>query len=278
MTKVTINLNKNVEENAEEYFLKAKKARKKLEGAKKALAISLDKLKKEQKSSEKKLVEIEEAEVEKKRVKDKKEKKEWFEKFRWFISSEGFLVIGGRDATTNEIIIKKHTDKDDIVCHTDMSGSPFFVIKKNSAKEKGKEIGEATIQEAIDATFCLSRAWKLGLVSGDTFWVRPEQVSKEAQAGEYLAKGAFMIRGKTNYLSPNSRFAVGIVEKGDQAGKMMGAPLSAIKTHCKEKEFVEVMQGKEKSSDVAKKIRAKIGGDLDDIIAALPPGGVAVNK
>ena len=29
--------------------------------------------------------------------------KEWYEKFRWFYSSEGFLCIGGRDSTTNDI-------------------------------------------------------------------------------------------------------------------------------------------------------------------------------
>ena len=31
-----------------------------------------------------------------------------FEKFFWFISSENFLVIGGRDQQQNEIIVKRH--------------------------------------------------------------------------------------------------------------------------------------------------------------------------
>jgi len=47
--------------------------------------------------------------------------KEWYEKFRWFISSDDFLILGGRDATSNEIVIKKHTEKNDLVFHR-----PFF--------------------------------------------------------------------------------------------------------------------------------------------------------
>ena len=31
-----------------------------------------------------------------------------FEKFLWFISSENYLVIGGRDQQQNELIVKKH--------------------------------------------------------------------------------------------------------------------------------------------------------------------------
>ncbi len=31
-----------------------------------------------------------------------------FEKFYWFISSENYLVIGGRDQQQNELIVKRH--------------------------------------------------------------------------------------------------------------------------------------------------------------------------
>jgi predicted ribosome quality control (RQC) complex YloA/Tae2 family protein len=31
----------------------------------------------------------------------------WFEKFIWFISSDGYLVLGGKDAQQNEILYKK---------------------------------------------------------------------------------------------------------------------------------------------------------------------------
>lgn len=38
----------------------------------------------------------------------------WFEKFNWFISSENYLVISGRDAQQNEMIVKRYMAKGDM--------------------------------------------------------------------------------------------------------------------------------------------------------------------
>ncbi|NQU78992.1 DUF814 domain-containing protein [Candidatus Woesearchaeota archaeon] len=260
--KVVINPKLSVEQNAESYFNKAKLARKKLEGAKKALVISLKRLEEEKQSKDSQLGKIKEQHKEVKR-----RKPEWYEKFRWFISSEGFLVIGGRDATTNEIVVKKHTDKEDIVFHTDMSGSPFFIVKTD-----GKEPGPNTLQEVADATLCFSRAWKMGLMTTPVFWVTPEQVTKEAAAGEHLSKGAFMIRGKTNYLNPIPNCAVCVLEDG----RVMCGPVAAIKKQCKD--VIELIQGKNKPSDIAKIVKKKFGGELDEIIRALPSGGTDIKN
>jgi len=254
-----LDLNKNVEENAEVYFNKAKKVKKKLGGAKEALERSLKEYKKLEKLKEKEKEEKEETKV-------KERKKEWYEKFHWFISSEGFLVIGGRDATSNEIVIKKYTEKNDLVLHTDMAGSPFFVIKAEN-----KKIGEKTIKEAADATCSYSKAWKLGLTTTSVFYVNPEQVSKKTRAGEYMGKGAFMIYGKTNYIENKINLAVGIKES-----RIMGGPLEAVKKNCEK--YVEIKQGRKKTSDVAKQIQKKIKGDLDETVRALPAGGCEVKK
>ncbi|MBW2964047.1 DUF814 domain-containing protein [Candidatus Woesearchaeota archaeon] len=263
--KITINPKLSVEQNAEEYFEKAKQARKKLEGAKKALAISLKKREAEQQSRDEKLEKIK---AQHKAQAEKVERKaEWYEKFRWFFSSEGFLVIGGRDATTNEIVVKKHTEKHDIVFHTDMSGSPFFVVKT-----EGKEPGEQTLHEAADATLCFSKAWKMGLGTTATFWVRPEQVTKEANPGEYLPKGAFMIRGRTNYLTPTPNCAIGVMDDG----RLMCGPKEAVRKNCKK--AVTIIQGDRKPSDLAKEIRKKLGGDIDGIMKVLPAGGCAIKE
>ena len=37
----------------------------------------------------------------------------WFEKFVWFITSEGYLVLCGRDAQQNDLLVKRHMDKHD---------------------------------------------------------------------------------------------------------------------------------------------------------------------
>lgn len=259
--RITLDVSKSVEKNAETYFEKAKKSRKKIGGAKEAVEKAKKKLFEVKKKTEKEEKEEEE------KAKKKERKQHWYEKFRWFITSDGFLVIGGRDATSNEIVIKKHTEEEDIVFHTDMAGSPFFVIKS-----EGKKITETALKEAADATCSFSRAWKLGLLAQSVFYVKPEQVSKTPNPGEYLGRGAFMIRGKTNYIENGINCAVGMTDDG----ALMAGPKEAVKKHCKKHVVLE--QGDEKTSKIAKQIQYKIGGDLDDIIRAMPTGGVKIKK
>ncbi len=258
--QIEISLNQSVEENAATYFDLAKKSKRKMEGAKKALLESRKKLEELQKK-EHLFLEEEQQKREKKDI-----KREWYEKFHWFISSEGFLCIGGKDATSNEIVIKKHTDPEDLVFHTDMAGSPFFVIKN------GQKAGEITLQETAQAVGVYSRAWKLGHGTADVFYVKPEQVTKEAKAGEYVSKGSFMVYGKTNYLHPKLEYAFGLVD-----GRVIGGPVSAIKKQTEK--IVIVISGKEKKSDLAKKVRHRLGGgDLDEITKFLPSGEGDVKK
>ncbi|MFH0875007.1 MAG: NFACT RNA binding domain-containing protein [archaeon] len=258
--QVTIDISKSVEENAGIYFDKAKKLKKKALGAKEAVI-----------ESEKKLAALDKI-IKKEEYKEIEEfskkpvKKEWYEKFRWFISSTNFLVIAGRDSTTNEIIIKKNVAKEDVIFHTSISGSPFAVIKS-----LGKEIDAATKQETADFTASFSSAWKLGMSSLDIFYVNPDQVTKETPSGEYIQKGSFMIYGKKTILPAKLNLFIGKLEDG----RLMIAPKSATDSHCKES--IEVFPGNEKSSETAKKIKAILKyNNLDDIIRILPSGGCVV--
>ncbi len=258
--ELEFDLAKTVDENAGHYFNLAKKARKKLEGAKKALEESRKELAQLQLQGERHLLE------EEKKQQKKECKREWYEKFHWFISSEGFLCIGGKDATSNELVIKKHLEPDDLVLHTDMAGSPFFIIKN------GQRATELTFQEAAQAVAVYSKAWKLGHSSADVFYVYPNQVTKEAKPGEYIGKGSFMIYGKTNYLHPRLEYAIGLVEN-----EVIGGPITAVER--KTKNFIVVVPGREKKSALAKKIKAKLkGGDLDDIDKFLPSGGAEIKR
>ena len=261
MARLTLDLTKTIDENAAVYFEKAKKTKKKIAGAESALAENLKKLSQLEEKREKALAE------KSKQEEFKERKKEWYEKFRWFISSDGFLVIGGRDATSNEVVIKKHAEANDLVFHTDMAGSPFFVVKSEN-----KQIGDKTKEETADATCTFSTAWKLGLQTTSVFYVAPEQVSKKTKSGEYMGKGAFMIYGKTNYINNNVNLAVGITKNK----QVMAGPIDAVKSNCEGR--VVLVQGNEKASSVAKYIQHKIGGSMDEIIRALPSGGFKIKK
>jgi len=136
----------------------------------------------------------------------------WYERFHWLITSEGLLVIAGRDANQNEAIVRKYLDKKDIFLHADIHGAPATVIKT-----RGKIPGEKSIHEASVIAACYSRAWKLGFGEIDVYWVRGEQVSKKPPSGEYLGKGAFMIYGKKNYIRHvKLELAIGIEEVYDE--------------------------------------------------------------
>lgn len=254
--EIEINLTKSVEENAETYFELAKKAKKKLKGAQEALERTKKQLE-QLLQQENSFFEAEQ----KKQVKQEK-KREWYEKFHWFISSEGFLCLGGKDATSNDIIIKKYAEKGDLVFHTDLPGSPFFIVKN------GQQAGEATLKEAAQATASYSKAWKLGLASAEVYSISPEQVKKELG----LPKGSFMVYGKRAYFNPKLEVAIGLLE-----GEIIGGPLAAVKARTDNHLVIAI--GREKKSDLAKKIRHKLGGgDLDDIIKFLPAGGGEIKK
>jgi predicted ribosome quality control (RQC) complex YloA/Tae2 family protein len=254
--RIILDSRKSVEQNAAVYFEKAKKAKKKLEGARKALG-----------SAHERLTALAAVKAEKQQEQKERRKQEWYEKLHWFISSDGFLCIGGRDATTNELVVKKHAEKGDVVFHTDMAGSPFVVVKA-----EGKEIPMSTLEEAAQFCVVYSRGWKLGMASLETFYVSPEQLTKTANTGEFVPKGAFMVRGAVKYLQPPMEIAIGKLADGRG---MVAAP-SAIRKHCGKGYFI--LPGNEKTSDVAKRLGKLLELDTDEIVPLIPPGGIKMGK
>ncbi|XP_028293411.1 ribosome quality control complex subunit NEMF isoform X2 [Gouania willdenowi] len=122
----------------------------------------------------------------------------WFEKFLWFISSENYLVIAGRDQQQNEMIVKRYLRAGDVYIHADLHGATSCVIKNPS----GNPIPPRTLTEAGTMAVCYSAAWDAKIVTS-AWWVHHHQVSKTAPTGEYLTTGSFMIRGKKNFLPPS---------------------------------------------------------------------------
>uniref|UniRef100_A0A8C0IEB3 Ribosome quality control complex subunit NEMF n=1 Tax=Bubo bubo TaxID=30461 RepID=A0A8C0IEB3_BUBBB len=122
----------------------------------------------------------------------------WFEKFLWFISSENYLIIAGRDQQQNELIVKRYLKPGDVYVHADLHGATSCVIKNPS----GEPIPPRTLTEAGTMALCYSAAWDARVVTS-AWWVSHNQVSKTAPTGEYLTTGSFMIRGKKNFLPPS---------------------------------------------------------------------------
>jgi len=262
--KIKLYLNKSIGENAEIYYEKAKKFRHKHEGALKAYEDTRRKLNEVEKLIEEEM----KKELNVKRI--ERRKKKWFEKFRWFVSSEGFLVLAGKDASTNEILIKRHMTENDLYCHADVYGAPHVVIKD------GQKAGEKTILEACQFAVSMSKAWSRGVYSEDAYWAYPNQVTKQTPSGEYLGKGAFMVYGKRNWLHGLPlKLAVGVINyEGEDY--VVCAPVDAIKAHTKQ--YIVIRPGRLKKGELVKKIKGILGKwgykvREEDLNAILPPGG-----
>ncbi|XP_057315018.1 ribosome quality control complex subunit NEMF-like [Hydractinia symbiolongicarpus] len=137
-------------------------------------------------------------EVQTSKLISKTRKTYWFEKFYWFISSENYLVIGGRDQQQNELIVKRYLKPGDLYVHADLHGASSVILKNPG----GGEVPPKTLNEAGTMAISYSAAWDARVVTS-AWWVYHNQVSKTAPSGEYLTTGSFMIRGKKNYLPPS---------------------------------------------------------------------------
>ena len=124
----------------------------------------------------------------------------WFEKFLWFVSTEGHLVIAGRDMQQNETLVKRYLAKDDAYVHADLHGAASVIVK-NKPNANGQPLPPSTLYQAGIMSVCQSKAWDAKMVTS-AYWVYSDQVSKSAPSGEYLTTGSFMIRGKKNFLPP----------------------------------------------------------------------------
>jgi len=255
----SINLRHSIQANADKYYSRSKKAEKKLRGAEKTLRETRAKIE----EVKKQVIRVKATQ----RPLAKRRKKEWFEKFRWFRSSDGFLVIGGRDATSNEILIKKHMEPHDIVFHAEILGAPFVLIKT-----EGKTAPEQTINEAAQLAASYSRAWREMLGAVNVYWVNPDQVSKTPPSGQFLKKGSFMIHGSKNFVrGVPLRVSIGVKTVEDEM-MVVGGPVDAIAHQTKV--YVEVVPGEQKSSQLAKQIRhqlsKKVSEDLKRSITKIP--------
>ncbi len=267
-TKINIDPKLTIPENAENYYEKAKKAKRKTKGA---LIDNENTKKQPEKIKAKKDVAMENIAVPKKRV---KKNLKWYEKLRWFLSSDGVLVVGGRDANSNESVVKKYLEPNDIYLHADIHGATSTAIKLN-----GNKLNDNLLKESGEFAASFSSAWSKGFTSQDVFWVHPDQVSKTPEAGEFLPKGSFVIRGHRNYIrGARVKLAIGIV---DYEGKrIMAGPIEALEKHSEN--FVVLKPGFTKKEAIAKKILHKINEDdlinLDDIIRVLPSGKCDIDE
>ncbi|MFC7201606.1 ribosome rescue protein RqcH [Halospeciosus flavus] len=281
-----------VEQNADRLYKEAKRVEEKKEGALEAIEDTREELEnlKKRKAQWSAPTEEEKEEMEgevdwlsRSSVPIRKQE-QWYERFRWFRTSDGFLVIGGRDADQNEEIVQKYMDNYDRFFHAQAHGGPVTVLKTSEPSEPSKDIDvpERSLEEAAQFAVTYSSVWKDGRGAGDAYMVMPEQVSKTAESGEFLSKGGFAVRGDRTYFEDTPvGCAVGITCEPET--RVVGGPPSAVEPVTETS--IEFEPGQYAQGDAAKRayreFRERFAdtsfvrkvASPDEIQKFMPPGG-----
>jgi len=261
-TKIKVDLNSSLPTTASTLFNESKKQ--------KSAIGSIEKLLKKTQSELEKV--IEKGESAKSVSFSLVRKKNWFERYRWFYTTDGVLAVGGRDSSSNSAIIRKHLDKNDKVFHAEISGSPFFLLKDNDATTP------ASLTEVAHATVCFSKVWKESMYGSSAYWVNPDQIKKGAPSGQFMAKGSFMIQGQRNFVKISTlKMCVAIIKHEESYLLTCGPPSLKNTAVC----YAMIEPSGSDMADVAKKIRYEFLSSneeiakpfsIDEYVRVLPAG------
>lgn len=192
------NYRESINAIASKLYQRIKKLGEKLAGAKIAL--------------EKSLLELQNLDREVEKMESKVEclvyepKYEWYHGFRWFLTSKNaLLVVAGKDAQTNETLLKKYRNENDLILHAEIPGGAVVLLKDGRLRAGKEDIEEAAIYAAS-----YSKAWKEGLAAVDVFYTRADNISLSPPSGTYLEKGAFIVLKKEVIKNVKLELAVGM--------------------------------------------------------------------
>jgi len=285
--KVTLFLDLSVHQNAQRYFSKGRKDKHRAGGAAAALRETQRKQKK----------------IDKQRAKDeaagrvivsKRSKRFWFERNRWTMLPAGRLLVGGRDAKGNDSIVRKHLSRDDLYFHADLHGAPSCSLKLSEGFEpdpnpnpllpegvpsfrltqslESESFDDETLNFAAQMAVCWSRAWGSGGGGATAFHAKPGQVSKTAETGESLGRGAFIVRGTRQwYRDLPLELCLGIVAINGIPLPLVG-PHAVVSQICSR--WIRISPGTQKKEVVATRIAKASGLVQDDVLSALPAGNL----
>lgn len=251
---VKIDLFRGVQENAAAHYGRAKELREKVNGLEKAILDTTEKLKKGERKA---------AGAKKKTVRVAR-KKEWYESFHWSFTNSGKLVLVGKDAKQNDLLVARHMDEKDLFFHADIKGGAATILKGGA----GADEEEKKYAAVLAASF--SKAWMRGFAGVDTYCVKKEQLSKHAQGG-FVGAGGFAIVGQKEWFKNTP---LGLKVGVDKEGRgCAGAPSADWMVKS-----VSIVPGGKEKGAALKEIAYLLGVDESEVAQVLPSGKISVRK
>ena len=254
--RIRLDYRKGARENASSFYSLAKECAKKEEGAARAIAQTKKEIE-GAKDEGRKAVLAKIAPV-------MRRKREWFEKFRWFYTSGGKLVVAGRDAKQNDMLVSKQMADADLFFHADIQGAPATILSGGL---------QASAQEKLEtAQFAASHssAWKTGVAAVGVYAVKKGQLSKHAQGG-FVGAGGFAIDGEREWFR-STKLGLAIGEKEGVA-----ICLPAVHPDS-QKMKVELSPGNYDKGSAVKKISWLLKISPDELLLALPSGRFSIRE
>ena len=184
-----------------------------------------------------------------------------YKNYRWFFTSNGSLVIGGKSDEQNELVLTNFLKPNYVIMHTSAPGSSFMIIQSDKPSKND-------IEETAIFTGCFSKQWKTGSKKINIDIFKGSQIYKIKS----MKTGTFGVKGdkKTIKIKPELILVI-------QNGKFRAVPST-----IKEKKLAEIKQGnlskEEASEKLAKIIKDKFHLPVhkDEIMSAIPSDKLSV--
>lgn len=187
-----------------------------------------------------------------------------FRKYKWFYTSTGKLVVGGKSAIQNDILLStlKETAEEFIVMHTSEPGSPFSIILESPKSLKKEDLDECAI-----FTGCFSRAWKDGKTNTSVDIFKLSQLHKS----KGMKEGTWGVNGKIERTSVKLELAL-----TKQKEVLRAVPIQSAKSE--KNIIIKIKPGKIDKLDIAAKIELELDTvfDQEELLSAIPAGGISL--
>lgn len=171
--------------------------------------------------------------------------------YRWFFTSSGKLVIGGKSDSQNEEVVGSALSNE-IVLHTKEAGSPFCIIKE-------LVVDDSDIKEAAIFCACFGKTWKKKAKQADVHVFRKQQIYK----AKGMKKGTFGIKDEIKKIKVELKLYLTF-----QEGKLRAVPF--------ETDIAEIARGKIKKEKAAEEISKKLEIPVEEVMSALPADSMEV--